>query len=273
MYTRNLVILANSVKYSGHCIAGKDLDTGEWVRLINNEPRPFSSTDLQKMYGHPAGPSLLDCVKIPFLEKVPVYYQPENELISGDPWIKIGEFLKEKMSLLEDPQSPCWFGNNDYGHPNNIPASICNNEMPLPVSLYFRKLSPSENDLTLAYKSHENGNKPRFIFYFNYIRYELGLTDINFPRLGNDDDLQPKSYPESFVTLGVGQLFESMNAHYKLVVGVINSVPGIQKNTGENLGTSSSTLPPVPEQNQMEKTSLPSNPAITNYDQKLFYRE
>ena len=84
MYTRNLVILANSVKYSGHCIAGKDLDTGEWIRPIKNHPGPFSNSDLENLFGNPEGPSLLTCVKIPFNEKIPLYCQPENELITGD---------------------------------------------------------------------------------------------------------------------------------------------------------------------------------------------
>jgi hypothetical protein len=35
--------------------------------------------------------------------------------------------------------------------------------------------------------------------------------------------LKPKPFTELFVTLGVGQLYEAMNAHYIVVVGVISS--------------------------------------------------
>ena len=282
MYTRNLVILANSTKYSGHCIAGKDLDTGEWVRLINNQPRPFSNSDLKKLYGEPEGPSLLTCVKISFQEKCPLYYQPENELITGDTWEKIGEYPHEKIGLLEDAHYPCWLGNAAYGSPDNIPASICNSNLPLSVSLHFRKLNKSENNVAISYKPHDNGYHPRLGFRLNNIYYNLGITDINYPRLGSGDDTGPKPFPESFVTLGVGQLFEAMNAHYKLVVGIIHSDNGLQGNTEENpvsspANNSNSTLSgddlgmlPTPEQGVMKRSIPQLNRVTTNYDQKLF---
>ncbi|MDO8873675.1 MAG: HRDC domain-containing protein [Methanoregula sp.] len=282
MYTRNIVILANSTKYSGHCIAGKDLNTGEWVRLINTQQRPFFNNDLKELYGDPEGPSLLTCVKIPFQEKVPLYYQPENELISGDSWEKIGEYSHEKIRLLEDAHYPCWLGNTAYGYPDRIPVGICNASLPLSVSLHFMKLDKSENNLTLAYKLHENGNKPRLIFYFNNIRYDLGITDITYPRLGDGDDTRPKQIPDSFVTLGVGQLFEPMNSHYKLVVGIIHSENELQGNAEEKpvispANSSNSTLPgdtsgtlPTPERDATNRSIPQLNRVTTNYEQKLF---
>lgn len=282
MYTRNIVILANSLKYSGHCIAGKDLDTGEWIRLINNQSRPFSNPDLKKLYGDPEGPSLLTCIKIPFKEKIPCFYQPENELITGDPWEKIGEYPHEKIGLLEDAHCPCWLGNMAFGCPDNIPVSICNSNLPLSSSLHLKKLTQLENDLTLAYKPHENGNKPRLIFYFNNIRYDLGITDINYPRLGDGDDTRPKQIPDSFVTLGVGQLFEAMNAHYKLIVGIIHSDNGLQENTikkpvisacnnsnGTPPGDTSGILP-TPERDTIIRSIPQLNRVTTNYEQKLY---
>jgi hypothetical protein len=271
MYTRNLVILANSVKYTGHCIAGKDLDTGEWIRLINSQPRPFFDIDLEKLYGDPAGPSLLSCVKIPFQEKVPLYYQPENELITGDPWEKMSDYPKEKLALLEDTQYPCWLGNHEYGNPDNIPASICNPDLPLPVSLHFKKLSPLEHDLTLAYKPHENGYHPRLVFYLNFVRYDLGITDFSFPRLSDGDDTKPRSLPESYVTLGVGQLFETMNAHYKLAVGIINSGNEIQELPEGDLGTDSSAMVPITDSDQ-KMTNLHVNTGYKNFNQQLFLK-
>ncbi|MBK5252850.1 MAG: hypothetical protein JJE03_00005 [Peptostreptococcaceae bacterium] len=34
---RTLIILTKSRKYYGYCIAGKDLETGEWIRIIDND--------------------------------------------------------------------------------------------------------------------------------------------------------------------------------------------------------------------------------------------
>lgn len=282
MYTRNLVILANSTKYTGHCIAGKDLNTGEWIRLINNQPRPFSNPDLKKLYGDPEGPSILSCVKIPFRKKAPLYFQPENELITGDSWEKIGDYLQEKIGLLEDTQHPCWFGNVSYGSPDKIPSSICDPSMPLSGSLHFTQLKQSENGLTISYKQHEIGYKPRLNFKFKNIYYNLGITDIDYPRLGKDDDRRSKLIPDSFVTLGVGQLFESMNAHYKLVVGIIHSDNKLYENPEkysvvhktDNGGSKSPGDPseaiPIPEPNGMKRSTSHLNVGTTNYEQKLF---
>ncbi|WP_373003496.1 hypothetical protein [Methanoregula sp.] len=83
MYTRNIAILANSKKFHGHCIAGKDLNTGEWIRLINNKPEPFTGSDLLFLCNRESGPDLLECYTVPFTEKCPEYYQPENPGTNG----------------------------------------------------------------------------------------------------------------------------------------------------------------------------------------------
>lgn len=242
MYTRNLVILANSVKYQGHCIAGKDLDTGEWVRLINNREGPFLDSDLQKLCGDPNGPPLLTCVKIPFEKKDPLYFQPENEVITGEPWETTGVYPKEKLSSLEDAKKPCWLEDPGFGFPDRIPVNICNSGLPLPVSLCFMKMNQVENSLALAYKQHDSGIKPRLIFYLNNQRYDLGISDIACPRYLTGEIPQPKTVPDCYITLGIGQLYEKMNAHYKLVVGIISSDGGVPHNTGDNSGNISSEV-------------------------------
>lgn len=34
---KKIVLLAKSKKHQNYCVAGKDVDTGEWVRLISEE--------------------------------------------------------------------------------------------------------------------------------------------------------------------------------------------------------------------------------------------
>jgi len=246
MYIRNLVILANSIKYQGHCIAGKDLDTGEWVRLINNHPGPFSESDLQRLFGDPKGPSLLTCLKVPFEKKDPLYFQPENEVINGEPWERTGDFPKEKISSLEDRNIPCWLEDPTFGFPDRIPLSVCKSDLPLSVSLHFMRLKKVENSLGLAYKQHDSGIKPRLIFYLNNQRFDLGISDITYPRFQTGEVPQTKSISDCYVTIGIGQLYEKMNAHYKLVVGILHSNDGILQYNGGISGNISSetSLPP-----------------------------
>lgn len=80
-----VLCLANSTKHGGRCIAGLRLDTGGWIRPIpgteNNElhPRHFRTAD-----GHEPEP--LDSLRI-FVDKhQPECHQPENWLLSDEPW-------------------------------------------------------------------------------------------------------------------------------------------------------------------------------------------
>ena len=37
MLSKNIVVLANSRKHGGHCVAGKCVDTGKWIRPVSRK--------------------------------------------------------------------------------------------------------------------------------------------------------------------------------------------------------------------------------------------
>ena len=81
---KTIVVLANSVKKSGRCLAGKDLvrfgdkwQVGKWIRPVGapdggEVPLYFMTRAL----GH--DPQLLEIVEIPLDRAVPLPDQPEN---------------------------------------------------------------------------------------------------------------------------------------------------------------------------------------------------
>ncbi|MFA5236805.1 MAG: hypothetical protein WC362_03000 [Methanoregula sp.] len=228
MYTRDIVILANSKKFHGHCIAGKDLNTGEWVRLINNKPEPFTGTDLLFLCNRESGPDLLEGYTIPFSEKCPEYYQPENERISGEKWNLLKNYTVEKIHELEDTLPYEWLGNHQYDFADHydriLPDTI--KKRPVRKSLIFHKLSYATDTAEIIYFAAKTGFRPSLRFKCNGIQYTLKITDIKIPQ---DPAVRPvtERVKSAYVTIGLGHQFEAAdNAHFKLVVGIIRSTEG-----------------------------------------------
>lgn len=110
--TKRIVCLANSRKWQGRCIAGREITgptAGLWVRAVSDRSHEEVS-DLECLYeGGLGNPRLLDTLDIPMIEARPKSYQQENWLL--DPtkfWVKTGEFAREDAGHLIEPLGPLW---------------------------------------------------------------------------------------------------------------------------------------------------------------------
>jgi len=92
-----ILCLANSYKTGGRCIAGIDIETGEWIRPIPNNIN--KAIGFQRMING-REPELLDILEIPVENYGPDEgCQPENRLIKRGRWeqkdrFKPGDLLK-----------------------------------------------------------------------------------------------------------------------------------------------------------------------------------
>lgn len=227
MITRDVIILANSRKYSGHCIAGKDLKTREWVRLINNKvdqqknPIPFTPADLKALYGDTNGPKLLQCIRVPFNKKCSIYCQPENEEITGAKWEILGRILPKDLHKIEDRMNPDWIGKPGIGASDSIPYRECNPQKPLSCSLFLTKLSKKDHDAEILHTTSARGTRQhRLKFTINQLTYSLVITDLHYEQ-DLPEGILEKNNSSVYATIGVGQIYPRMMAHYKLVVGFI----------------------------------------------------
>jgi|GEM_PF-3118196 len=228
--TKDIVILANSDKKKGHCIAGKDIKTGEWIRLINNfkfpngDAAPFFPAGLKKLYGERDGPYMGAHVRINFSKRCPLYCQPENWEVDGTRWDHLGKYPKETLRNLVDKKYPVWLGNPAYGETNDIPIHICNPKNPLVSSLVFLELTASQHQPRIYLRPNMKGkDAPVLEFTWNNVEYDFPVKDHDYNRKIEKKEIEPGSYDSMLVTLGVGQLFPTTQSHYKLVVGIIQS--------------------------------------------------
>ncbi|HDH15298.1 MAG TPA: hypothetical protein ENG90_02285 [Gammaproteobacteria bacterium] len=167
-----IVIFANSVKHGKHCVAGKVVNTHQWIRPVS-DIYGAELTDTQCLYENPHGQfkvKPLQIIEMNLAQHVPLISQPENHLISDQIWqqrYRIDD--AEIIDYLDIPET-LWGAGNRVNYAK-IEAKIVN----IDHSLYLVKVS----DLQLS-KTAEG--KRRAIFNYAGIAYDLPVTDPNFEK-------------------------------------------------------------------------------------------
>ena len=203
MIQKEIVILANSVKHGKHCVAGKCLSTGNWVRPVSNRDGDEINKE-QAKYQNPYGTFVvktLQKIQMSFSQHVPLLHQPENYLIDDRLWRQ--KFLidiNELPNYLDEP-SDLWGTENRVQYAQ-INSGVCS----VSQSLYLVQVKL----LNLYYLAP---NKRRASFSFGGVKYDLPATDPCF-----DVILSNKLSVKSILCISLG---EEYNEHcYKIVATI-----------------------------------------------------
>ena len=115
-----LVCLANSYKHGERCIAGKSLETGEWVRPVSSEGHGEIPWRARLIGGREPQP--LDVLDIPLEDQGPDYgCQPENRLLAPGAWQKAGGICAaEVMKYVDAVEDRPLF----YNYVDRVPMTI-----------------------------------------------------------------------------------------------------------------------------------------------------
>ena len=125
-YSRTLVVLAKSIKKGDFCIAGKNIETYDWIRPVKD--CPFSGEELCNLSNTTDQLKVFDVVEMTFIEKVPEVYQPENELVDMNvKWRYLDDFqigLNIKyLNISIDTYTGNWMGMGFSGiYSSHIPG-------------------------------------------------------------------------------------------------------------------------------------------------------
>jgi hypothetical protein len=106
-YTKRIVCFANSYKTGGSCIAGKDVDSGAWVRPVSDRPTEELSF-FEYCYEGYKSPKLLDIIDVPLLKAVPHDHQTENHLINKERWTRKGALPWADLEQFRDQPATLW---------------------------------------------------------------------------------------------------------------------------------------------------------------------
>ncbi|RIZ68854.1 MAG: hypothetical protein D0528_06305 [Methylococcales bacterium] len=176
MAKKTIVVLANSIKHSQHCVAGKCINTKEWIRLVSDK---FGAelTHQQARYQNPYGTYLVKPMQktvVGLDQHVPLIHQPENHIIDGSIWQQ--QYNIDDTGLHNYLETP----NDLWGSGDHILYSdITNGYITIVQSLYLVKV----NNLNI-YKNQYD--KRRASFNYNNQNYDFAVTDPNFDSIVNN---------------------------------------------------------------------------------------
>ena len=254
--TKTILILAKSRKYGGTCLAGKDIETRQWVRPVLDVPKKgFTQEEFTKVRIKFEDFALEDIITMSFIEPAPLNFQPENELVNLNvPW-KIHYEARASSSPLDDVDDPDAQRHNDSikmspkyfidKNKNHLLESTSGSFLKYAVPSSYFVDNPAHNSLQLIqltgenrpmifykYRTYGKTWQPRIRFYYNNQEHDLPITDLNYPKLetkpydclegikGRDETECVVALPgKCFVVISFGS--EYKGSHFKLAATVI----------------------------------------------------
>lgn len=111
-----VAILTKSSKNGGYCVAGIEIKSGRWVRLVSSDAESHGALSNENMqYQDRSTCQVLDIVKVPIIRSVPSTYQPENVLIDEHKyWGKVGRMSVEQLLNLHPAEKHSYLLGNAY---------------------------------------------------------------------------------------------------------------------------------------------------------------
>lgn len=170
-YSKTLVVLANSCKHNGRCVAGKEVAHsrfGDWIRPTSNRPSGELNAFEQYLVGGDRL-AVLDIVEVPLSRPDPAGFQGENHLIAADAhWVKRGRMRWTSLGQAVDDRAALWFNGYSSGGGSNdrVPEGRIDE---LDSSLLL--IGPLSVDL------HVIGTRVRARFIYHGAVYNLSVTD------------------------------------------------------------------------------------------------
>jgi hypothetical protein len=223
-YSKTIVVLANSRKASGRCVAGKELIGNAfegWIRPVSLRPAgELSEADRQFQDG--TDPRLLDVVEIPMSRHLPHGFQAENHAIDDNSyWVCKRKCTPAELNAAVDSTATKLWDNSSPSTANGLNDRVAD---ALAANLQGSLLLIEVPELTIGIAiegAHFNNakRKVRGAFTYRGIRYILTVTDpvIELEYLQKNDGEYDAGPAKLCISLG-----DSFQGYaYKLIAGVL----------------------------------------------------
>lgn len=219
-----ILCLANSYKHDHRCVAGINLATKKWVRLVGRQV-PGCLTVKETSYADGKQAAILDVFEAELGENCGTNCHPEDVYVTGKPWHLIRHMSEQReLECLSEHISRRPSVLQGYADNVSVARVI---EVPRERSLEL--IEPE--DLWWWIRENKGKRRNRAVFRFSResrVRYDLSVTDpgwldqLNLLPAG----IYPQALffrnkpPRTLLTVSLSEPFE--NFHYKLVAGVLN---------------------------------------------------
>ena len=202
-----VIIMTESSKFSGKCVAGVDVSNGKWVRLVSHDEEThgaISNDDLICRDGRRCG--LLDIVKVPTIKECGNDIQPENVLIDERRYIEI-----EGKATIQDVLKI---------HPAEVRNDILGNKYPYITDRKVADVGYSltlvqVDNLTITQETNPSGKpKTKAAFTYQWDDYQnMSVTDPKFYSVPSGT-----KYGRAILVASIGTPFN--NRYYKFIAAV-----------------------------------------------------
>ena len=226
-YEKTIIVLSNSRKFKGHCVAGKDIKEHSWIRPVSERVSEEVSEEEQKL-ANGSNSKLLDIISISFKKSILTEdrkYQTENHLFDhAERWKKIGEWNWSDLDKIKDEPETLWINgcSSSKGKNDRIPENEASN---LKNSLFLIYTTQVEIKVRSFYneKKQKKERKVRALFSYKRVDYDLRVTDPEAEKMYFDDG----NYilRNLYLCISLGEPFNKIDPLnkfcYKLVAGII----------------------------------------------------
>lgn len=226
---KQILCLANSRKYGGRCVVGKEVlpdRTLAWVRPVSDYGKGEVMPD-EMCFDDESMPQLLDVIEVPLVEPKPLSYQPENWLLAPEPWTKQRMADKANIERWLDAPAPLW----ESGHHT---AQGKNDRFPYDATQTLadsaRFIGVPSLEVTVTERKDDGGTiRKHFRGSFAHAGdvYDLRITDIDFEERYSEIRPGKLRLGKSYLTVTVGEPFRPVeyepDYHYKLIAAIIEA--------------------------------------------------
>ena len=221
---KRIVCLANSRKFNGRCIAGKELLTdgrlGAWIRPVSERETGEVAPD-ECGYEDGSSPKVLDIIEAPVSEAQPESYQQENWLLAPNlSWKNVGTFRARGLMPFTDRFGGLWHNgySSSYGENDRVPSMFAGS---LKDSLRLIRVQRLEVSQETGYSN----DRLRLRGHFRYANqnYSLVITDTVYENDFFARQATGGYTGERLLTISLGEPFESYGYtySYKLIAAII----------------------------------------------------
>lgn len=217
-YSREIVILANSAKKGGYCVAGKDIRTGEWIRPVSTMDGGSLSKEMITLeaptFSYMGKP--LHKVVVGFETHAPLPNQPENHLIDSNSWKPNYKMNRLLLDTLVDTPEHLWMYSRkqdrvDYRLFEH--GLIADHQ-----SLYLIKVESITYNVVL---NSQGEQRLKGTFIYNALEYTFSVTDPAYCKYKNGPLGHTFIETDKYLCLSLGEKFEATSECYKLIAAVI----------------------------------------------------
>ncbi|MDP3884499.1 hypothetical protein [Hydrogenophaga sp.] len=227
MIFKKIVLLANSRKHAGRCLAGRETDDGKilgWIRPVSDRVGEELS-EKERELEDGSDPQVLDVLRVPLLNAKPHACQTENWLIDiGYYWSKIDTLNWHQASKLAEKPGTLWV-NNDSTYNGKNDQILQQTAAGLSSSICFIRVNSLALHVLVPGAAWGNMKKRvQARFSFNGTDYWLWVTDPKIERTYLAGDPRVEHVGECLLTISLSEPHEKSPGifyQYKLVAALL----------------------------------------------------